>query len=485
MLAEPRRKQKYSLNPRGLEWSNDDSKFGQKLMEKMGWKKGKGLGAKEDGHQDHITVSTRMDNRGVGCTKQHSDNWLSHQEDFASILATLNSTHVTSTPSSKVSILTPDTDDTQHQGGVPAGNVSGQHRDAVSSLEEKSKSSRRRVHYKKFTKGKDLSLCRNEDLDCILGRRATDKTTQPAEITEAKAAETKTEEDDEGEEKSFGVTTVTSSTSISEYFALKMSAMKRVHSAPANLADIGQDETKHRPIVDRVEVVGGDEREGESCHEIDVEEGCIVMTATSENKRVKSRNRKSKIVSENIPLLDLNTDRSDDVVIDESKNKKKKNKTKLVKAEEDTDKLSVVLVTEALSNHGTQCGGKKSKKKETRKRLLSESECDGDEANKEVVDCAVNKVSCEETKKKKKKKCDTSGSKEKVVEEVVVDKVDVTLQGYVKTKEKRKKKESEVKEMDDNEPTDHPENLHKDCEVNETIKKKKSKKIKKNNDEIS
>ena len=33
----------------GNMWSNDEDKFGQKLMEKMGWSKGKGLGANEDG----------------------------------------------------------------------------------------------------------------------------------------------------------------------------------------------------------------------------------------------------------------------------------------------------------------------------------------------------------------------------------------------------------------------------------------------------
>ena len=41
MLAEPRRRQKWTLNPRGNIWANDESKFGQKLMEKMGWEKGK------------------------------------------------------------------------------------------------------------------------------------------------------------------------------------------------------------------------------------------------------------------------------------------------------------------------------------------------------------------------------------------------------------------------------------------------------------
>ena len=42
----------------------DEDKFGQKLMEKMGWSKGKGLGAKEDGKVQHIAASMKFDNRG-------------------------------------------------------------------------------------------------------------------------------------------------------------------------------------------------------------------------------------------------------------------------------------------------------------------------------------------------------------------------------------------------------------------------------------
>ena len=43
---------------------SDEEKFGQKLMEKMGWKKGKGLGANEDGMLEHVRVSLKMDTRG-------------------------------------------------------------------------------------------------------------------------------------------------------------------------------------------------------------------------------------------------------------------------------------------------------------------------------------------------------------------------------------------------------------------------------------
>ena len=55
-LAEPRSRQKWTLNPRGNLWANDESKFGQKLMEKMGWEKGKGLGAKENGRVEVNTL---------------------------------------------------------------------------------------------------------------------------------------------------------------------------------------------------------------------------------------------------------------------------------------------------------------------------------------------------------------------------------------------------------------------------------------------
>lgn len=33
-------------------------------MEKMGWEKGKGLGAKEDGMTEHIKVRFKSDNKG-------------------------------------------------------------------------------------------------------------------------------------------------------------------------------------------------------------------------------------------------------------------------------------------------------------------------------------------------------------------------------------------------------------------------------------
>ena len=43
----------------------DDDKFGQRLLERMGWSKGKGLGANEDGNVNHITAKFKNDTRGL------------------------------------------------------------------------------------------------------------------------------------------------------------------------------------------------------------------------------------------------------------------------------------------------------------------------------------------------------------------------------------------------------------------------------------
>lgn len=43
----------------------DSNKFGQKMLERMGWKEGKGLGRNEDGLTEHVKVSYKSDNKGL------------------------------------------------------------------------------------------------------------------------------------------------------------------------------------------------------------------------------------------------------------------------------------------------------------------------------------------------------------------------------------------------------------------------------------
>ncbi len=90
-MAAPRTRVKYSIDPNVLNWSKNENKFGQKLMEKMGWKDGKGLGANENGMVDHIRVKVRSDNRGLGFdNKDYNNVWLDHQDDFDAVLKSLN-----------------------------------------------------------------------------------------------------------------------------------------------------------------------------------------------------------------------------------------------------------------------------------------------------------------------------------------------------------------------------------------------------------
>uniref|UniRef100_A0A672FII5 PIN2 (TERF1) interacting telomerase inhibitor 1 n=1 Tax=Salarias fasciatus TaxID=181472 RepID=A0A672FII5_SALFA len=202
MLAEPRRKQKWSVDPRNSAWSNDDSKFGQKMLERMGWSKGKGLGRTEQGSTDHIKVKVKNDSYGLGANASHEDKWIAHQDDFNELLAQLNNCH--------------------GQNRTPPEEPRG------FSLEEKSKTSRKRVHYMKFTKGKDLSSRSETDLNCIFGKRESNSGDSSQGETEenAAAAAAPSELDPESI-----TNTVTSTLTMQEYFAQRMARLKNGRGA--------------------------------------------------------------------------------------------------------------------------------------------------------------------------------------------------------------------------------------------------------------
>ncbi|XP_015432786.1 PREDICTED: putative histone-lysine N-methyltransferase 1 [Dufourea novaeangliae] len=150
MLAEPRRKQKWTLNPRGKQWSEDSNKFGQKMLEKMGWTIGKGLGAHEQGMTEHVRVSYKDDTAGIGFKKDHLDKaWTEHQDSFNDFLQQLQKSK----------------DHNVIQIEEVKSELSGK------SLELKSRQSKARVHYNKFTRGKDVNKYSPKDLANIFGQK--------------------------------------------------------------------------------------------------------------------------------------------------------------------------------------------------------------------------------------------------------------------------------------------------------------------------
>merc|ERR1712036_124166 len=90
MLAEKKYKKKWSVDPQNVTWARDEKKFGFKMLQKMGWTNGKGLGAGENGLVDPVKAIFKDDSRGIGFTKSYENNWVAHQDDFQSLLNNLN-----------------------------------------------------------------------------------------------------------------------------------------------------------------------------------------------------------------------------------------------------------------------------------------------------------------------------------------------------------------------------------------------------------
>ncbi|XP_034947317.1 uncharacterized protein [Chelonus insularis] len=202
MLAEPRKKQKWTLNPQGKHWSDDNNKFGQKMLEKMGWTPGKGLGANENGMTEHIRVKHKDDQAGIGYSKDSHDKlWTEHQDGFNEFLKKLHNGE----------------DSESTEKSIDKCDLSGK------SLELKSKFSRARVHYHKFTRGKDVNKYSAKDLANIFGKK--DLNVQPKEVLNEQNDEKNADTDSVGAtDSTAGVLTIKGGT-MTDYFKNKFPLM--------------------------------------------------------------------------------------------------------------------------------------------------------------------------------------------------------------------------------------------------------------------
>jgi G-patch protein len=60
-----KRRMRYSADPNNRAWSDDKSKFGHKMLEKMGWKEGSCLGKDLQGKTSHVSVRLKNDREGM------------------------------------------------------------------------------------------------------------------------------------------------------------------------------------------------------------------------------------------------------------------------------------------------------------------------------------------------------------------------------------------------------------------------------------
>jgi len=167
-------------------------------MQKMGWEEGKGLGATEQGITENLKVKFKGDSKGIGYNNNDYDNvWLDHQDDYEKLLKDLGTSN-------------------DHQA------VSSKTTEQVQTLELNSKSSKARLHYKKFTKSKDLSNASLNDLNCILGKEKRQKIAAIQSSMEPIVE--KTEQEKKEVDETNGGLFSTNKLSVSDYFASKMAA---------------------------------------------------------------------------------------------------------------------------------------------------------------------------------------------------------------------------------------------------------------------
>uniref|UniRef100_A0A8C7K988 PIN2 (TERF1) interacting telomerase inhibitor 1 n=1 Tax=Oncorhynchus kisutch TaxID=8019 RepID=A0A8C7K988_ONCKI len=378
---------KWSVDPRNSAWSKDESKFGQKMLERMGWSKGKGLGRTEQGSTEHIKVKVKNNQLGLGTTASHEDNWIAHQDDFNQLLADLNNCHGQNTANEAPS------EEKQQEKSF--------------SLEEKSKTSRKRVHYMKFTKGKDLSSRSQTDLACIFGKRGTKRIAEDQEegmneketraVTAPATKVTTPEPDVEAITK-----TVTSNLSMQEYFAQRMAQLKKGRGeAPTATSSPETSDTQQVPadfVTDHTEEL------------------------TSKKKKKKKKRRKREREEDGVVVV------KEECVVDPvSEGREKKRK-----GEREEDDV-VMVKEECVVDPVSEGREKKRKRKRAEKEVLAEdcSATTGVEQNyqdRQIVDLTTE---CEVVNKKWR-------------EEVVVVEDEVIVVKEKKSKKDKKKKKKRI-----------------------------------------
>ncbi|CAG2118488.1 unnamed protein product, partial [Medioppia subpectinata] len=225
MLAEPKRKTVWSLNPRGKYWSEDKTKIGQKILESMGWTEGHGLGRDHNGIKEHIKVSINSDNKGLGYKPSADSAWIDKNNDYEDLLAEL-ATHYT--------------------------NGSNETK-KVSDLESMSKKMRNRVHYHKLIKAKNLSQCTEKDLISIFPKKRANNYAnigndsmetngcQPLQTDNTNCNHIKTDD---------AFKTVESSLNMNEYFKTKMNKLKLKMNSSQVMDDIIDTKSSDEVIIE-------------------------------------------------------------------------------------------------------------------------------------------------------------------------------------------------------------------------------------------
>jgi len=123
-----------SEDSRNAAWASDKSGFGHKMLAKMGWSEGKGLGKNKQGQTHNLRAIRREESLGIGAsTDTHgSEGFSQTSSNFHGVLAKLNAEHGGGNGSSS--------SDSGASSDEDSGSASGRSSSKKSKKEKKKKS---------------------------------------------------------------------------------------------------------------------------------------------------------------------------------------------------------------------------------------------------------------------------------------------------------------------------------------------------------
>lgn len=397
------------------------------MLQKMGWEMGKGLGANLDGNQDFIKVNHKSNQKGLGF-QDRDDQWTQHEDNFNSLLNSFKTNsadncgdETTVAPKAGFGFTMPSAEKIETESVVTKAAVfSGV------SLEEQSKKSRARVHYKKFTRGKDLARYSEKDLANIFGKKTLNEKHESQAFKSEVANST-------SKDLNFGVTVIQTGTSVNDYFREKMEAKMAARRGPNNI----------------------DNKNPFYVHKVD--ESISIPTTKEEDQTDKYKKKKSKKSASISPSMEV--DPSEDTEMGKEIKPKSKKKKKF------RNEVSEIII---LENEETPApldiSKQKSKKKSKSKNCLPLDNCfenidfveaktqtiaNPEDENFEIPLLPTETKICEKQKKKRKPVDveDTVVAMGDIVEESIKRCREVTetdLPPQKKSKKDKKKKASTV-----------------------------------------
>uniref|UniRef100_H3GRT0 PinX1-related protein 1 n=1 Tax=Phytophthora ramorum TaxID=164328 RepID=H3GRT0_PHYRM len=154
-----------------MAWASDTSKFGFKMLVKMGWSAGKGVGKELQGQATHVKIARRSENLGVGCSLKQAEvqGWSETAGGFVDVLKTLNKSYGSKSNS--------DADSSDESSSSKKKKSKKNKKEKKAKKEKKNKKSKkaekttvsRRLHYRKRQTNKDAKSYGAAEMAAILG----------------------------------------------------------------------------------------------------------------------------------------------------------------------------------------------------------------------------------------------------------------------------------------------------------------------------